>query len=245
MPKPHTQNPELFTLYAATPSIRLRNQIAVANDRLALTIAHRQRQLTDTPIDDLEQLARQGLLKAIERFDPKSGNAFSSFAVPYIRGEIQHYLRDRRLIKVPRQWQEIRDKADNLARKMAAAGRPTTIDEAATAGLGLAPQDWEEIKGATACHLTSEIAEESIVAHNSWENLERSEELDEERAALCRAIATLPELHQSLITESYWGGMEAKHLAIRHSLTVDQVRRELATAIKTLRERILSDATAA
>jgi RNA polymerase sigma-B factor len=54
-------------------------------------------------LDDLKQVGCIGLMKAVRRFRPELGNAFSSFAIPYIRGEIQHYLRDRiPLIRPPR-----------------------------------------------------------------------------------------------------------------------------------------------
>lgn len=45
-------------------------------------------------LDDLIQVGFIGLVKAIKNFEPDRHNAFSSFAVPKIRGEIQHYLRD-------------------------------------------------------------------------------------------------------------------------------------------------------
>lgn len=44
--------------------------------------------------DDVEQVAALGLVKALKRFDPDRGVAFSTYAVPVMIGEVRHWLRD-------------------------------------------------------------------------------------------------------------------------------------------------------
>ena len=44
--------------------------------------------------DDLAQIGTVGLIRAIDGFDTSRAGALSSYAVPWIIGEIQHHLRD-------------------------------------------------------------------------------------------------------------------------------------------------------
>ena len=57
--------------------------------------------------DDLYQIGSIGLIKAIKRFDVNLDVQLSTYAVPYIMGEIKRFIRDDGIIKVSRQTKEL------------------------------------------------------------------------------------------------------------------------------------------
>jgi RNA polymerase sigma-B factor len=83
--------------------------------------------------EDVEQVASLGLLKAIERFDPDRGLAFTTFAVPTILGEIKRYFRDLGWsVRVPRSLQELAAQVNAASEALALElGRSPTIEQIA------------------------------------------------------------------------------------------------------------------
>lgn len=60
-----------------------------------------------TPFDDLAQVGFYGFIKALRRYKADSGCQISTYAVPFIRGEMLHYIRDRgRMIRLPQRVQQ-------------------------------------------------------------------------------------------------------------------------------------------
>jgi RNA polymerase sigma-B factor len=61
------------------------------------------------PMSDLVQVGSIGLINALDRFDPRRGLEFTSYATPTIIGEIKRYFRDKGwMVRVPRRLQEVR-----------------------------------------------------------------------------------------------------------------------------------------
>jgi len=65
-----------------------REQLAARFEPLARSLAMRFVH-TSEPFDDLLQVARLALVKAIDRFDPEGGTAFTTLVVPTILGELR------------------------------------------------------------------------------------------------------------------------------------------------------------
>lgn len=138
---------ELFKRYAQQPSISLRNRLVQSNMGLVRKVAYQMSHTCAETYDDLEQVAVFGLIRAVERFSPERGVAFSSFAMPYIRGEILHYLRDRSsMIRIPRVWQELYSKGQKMRSTLRAQLGRSPQDAEIAAALDVKLEDWEDCK---------------------------------------------------------------------------------------------------
>src|SRR5215204_7419200 len=105
-PRDRLREALLFSRYGSTRDPSLREQLVMTYLPLARTIARRY-QSPRVPTEDLVQVATIGLVKAIDRFDPDRGVAFSSYAVPTLIGEIKRYFRDQTwAVHVTRDLQE-------------------------------------------------------------------------------------------------------------------------------------------
>ncbi|MDA8067802.1 MAG: SigB/SigF/SigG family RNA polymerase sigma factor [Actinomycetota bacterium] len=99
---------------------------------LAHRLARRYRGARE-PLDDLEQIASLGLVKAIDRYDPSRGIGFQHFAVPTILGELKRYFRDCGwAVHMPRGIQELALRVSHAERQLATrTGREPTYQEVA------------------------------------------------------------------------------------------------------------------
>ena len=93
--------------YADHREPRARERLVRRYLPLANSIARRFDRGKRVPLEDLEQIAAIGLLKALDRYDPAIGAAFSTFAIPTMQGEIRRYFRDFTwTVRPPRALQE-------------------------------------------------------------------------------------------------------------------------------------------
>lgn len=138
---------ELFQEYRKGETPKVRNQLMQLNLGLVRKEARRWEQQCNESYEDLLQVGCMGLLRAIERFDLSKGNSFSSFAVPYIRGEIQHYLRDKvNSVKIPRRCLEIGRQAATVVRDFRNRFKRQPTDSEIAQVLEISLKEWEEVK---------------------------------------------------------------------------------------------------
>lgn len=231
---------ELFDEYRNTRARELRNEIAEAFRGLAASIARRYKGRGE-PIDDLEQVAMLGLVKAVDRFDPKRGFAFSSFATPTIDGELKRHFRDTTWsVKVPRAIQErritIRQTVDRLEGRL---GRSPLLPEIAQE-LGTAVDEVVEALAASGAYQTHSLDAPSAndgesgrryehhAAHDPTTELERDVLIDE-------AMDALSDRDRKIVELRFYEDLSQSEIAQRLGISQMHVSRLLRRALEQMR----------
>jgi RNA polymerase sigma-B factor len=138
---------QLLRDYQKSHCLQVRNRLVELNFGLVRIEAHHWINQCTESYEDLLQVGSIGLIRAIERFDIAKGHAFSSFAVPYIRGEIQHYLRDKSpSVRIPRRWQALQRQAVSEIRNLQSLLHRHPTDLEIAAALEVSVTEWQEIK---------------------------------------------------------------------------------------------------
>lgn len=110
-----------------------RNTLIEMNMSLVRFAAGRFRGRSDD-MEDIVQTGMIGLIKAIDRFELSREVEFTSFALPYIVGEIKRFFRDTTwAVHVPRRLQELRVELAKAREELASRlDRDPTVAELAT-----------------------------------------------------------------------------------------------------------------
>jgi len=142
------EDQRLFRAYHRTGDPAIRAELTKRFLPLVRSLARRYEHGSE-PLDDLVQVASMGLVKAIDRYDPERGIAFTSYAVPMIVGELKRYFRDHSwALRVPRDLQELALRVQREQQRLAAdLGRSPSAAEVAAA-LGLDVEQVVEARGA-------------------------------------------------------------------------------------------------
>jgi RNA polymerase sigma-B factor len=121
----------LFRRYSRDREPAVRDALITRFLPLAMHLARRYP--SGREFDDVTQVASLALVKAVDRFDPDRGSAFTSFATPTIIGEIKRYFRDYGwTVRVPRDVQELALRVENVTHPLTGRlGRSPTPAEIA------------------------------------------------------------------------------------------------------------------
>ncbi|MGW0873370.1 RNA polymerase sigma factor SigF [Streptomyces sp. NPDC002740] len=123
---------QLAVLEEGTPEHQYaRNTLIEMNMSLVRFAAGRFRSRGPEEMEDIVQVGMIGLIKAIDRFDLSREAEFTSFAIPYIVGEIKRFFRDTTwAVHVPRRLQEARVQLARATEELRSRlGRTPTVKE--------------------------------------------------------------------------------------------------------------------
>jgi len=210
---------------------------------LARSLARRYERSSES-LDDLLQVASLGLVKAIDRFDPERGNAFVSFAVPTILGELRRYFRDCCWdVHVPRGTQERTLKLEEAERRMTVdLGRAPSVHELAH----YLEIDSEQVLDAMAASqaygaLSLDAPRSSMTGEpaTTYAELLGSEdenyELVEDRVTIGRALEHIPARERLVLQLRFADDLTQSEIAERIGVSQMQVSRLLRHALEQLR----------
>jgi RNA polymerase sigma-B factor len=233
---------ELFRRYRAAPDPALVEELVRRFEPLTRSVARRYHSRGE-PLDDLIQVANVGLLKAIARFDPARGFAFTSFATPTMLGELKRYFRDSGwAVHVPR---GVKERAVELARvteKLSSQlGRSPSVTELAT---GLGATEEQTLEALEAYHARHAAPLEhgsdeddaplgpAAVLGAVDERLEQAEYM----TMIAQGVETLSDSDRTILYLRFECDLTQSEIARRVGTSQMQVSRLLRAAIEKIRQ---------
>jgi RNA polymerase sigma-B factor len=239
-----------FARYRAGRDPREREQLIEQYLPLARSLARRYAS-GDEPLDDLTQVACVGLVKAVDRYDPARGNAFSTYAVPTILGELRRYYRDHSwAMRMPRALQELSLRIEHAWADLAATrGHTPTVRELA---LRLDTDDETILAAleAAAAHRVDPLVRDGeasngrAVAPPEQGTIDPGYGLAEDRAVLAGLLATLEPNQRSVLYLRFHEGLTQGEIGRRIGVSQMSVSRILRSSLEQLRAAADAESTA-
>jgi len=233
--------------YRLTGDTRLRDELVRRYERLPYGMVARLGDRSVEP-EDLQQTAMIGLLKAVERFDPDRGVAFTTYAWATISGEIKRYYRDSTWgMRVPRHLQEryleVSRVLDDLSNRLHRS--PTMIELAEAADMTV-----DEVAEAIELQHARKPASMDVPAREDGRAHDLPADADDaclsdDRLVLNGLLRRLPERERRIVWLRFGCEMSQSEIAAHVGVSQMQVSRLLARSLTRLREWARSDGDAA
>jgi len=243
----HVEADVLFVRWQQGHDIAARDELFARFEPLARKLARRY--VGREPVDDLMQVASLALVKAIDRFEPDRGTAFSSLAVPTILGELKRYFRDVGwFAHVPRGMKELAMKVQEGQRQLSlTSGRSPTAHELATY-LELPLEDvLDGLYAAEAHHITSydvsfdDGREEGATLLDTFGSEDERFEHVEDALSIAGGLRGLTVLERRVLAMYFLDEFTQVQIAEQIGVSQMQVSRILRRATDRLRELTVPD----
>jgi RNA polymerase primary sigma factor len=223
-----------------------KEEMVERNLGLVWTAAKRYRGL-GVPVEDLVQEGTVGLVRAIDRFDPRRGLRLSTYAAWWIRRAVMDALEDARPIRIPADAARGLAAVNRAERELRAERSGPPTDGAIAARAGLSPERVRALRRAArvTASLDSEVGDNGTAMHDlvadpgagdPWGRVDEHET----RRQVCAMLKLLPARHREVLVRRYGivGGGAETHAEIGAQLGVGEERsRQLEhEALHRLRE---------
>jgi RNA polymerase sigma-B factor len=233
---------ELFLSYYSSGDVAAREELIRRTLPLARRLAGRYARRAE-PIDDLMQVASVGLIKAVDRFDPTLGLAFSSFAVPSILGELKRHFRDHGwAARVPRPMQErvlrVNAAVETLSSELGRAPKPREVAAATGESLEDVLEAMEAATAHSAVSLDAPLGsdgDENATYADSVGQIDQRLELVEDRTVVDATMRALPEREQQVLFLRFNEDLTQAEIAERIGVSQMHVSRLIRRALERLR----------
>lgn len=200
--------------------------------------------------DDLVQVARLGLVKAVRRFHTDRGVAFPAFATPTITGEVKRHFRDHGwAVRPPRRLQELHARIGPTGRDLEQRlHRPPTSAELAVE-LGVEAAELTRALEAATGFTTLSFDHRPGDDAPSLSQLIPSEDDDltlvEHRVDLHEAIETLTAREQRVVRMRFGDDLTQAQIALQLGVSQMQVSRILTKILEQLHRHLAPEVVSA
>ena len=198
-------------------------------------------------LDDLTQVARLGLMNAINRFDISKGPSFIGFAVPTMMGEVRRYFRDHSWgMRVPRRLRELHVQISRTTSDLAQQlGRAPTAGELSRV-LEVPREEIVECLIAGDAYrlesldapLSADSSGKPRVVADAVGGIDPQIEHITNREAVRVLVAALPQRERQVLHMRFFESMTQSQIAERIGVSQMQVSRILANTLRRLRDQL-------
>ncbi|MDQ4051326.1 MAG: sigma-70 family RNA polymerase sigma factor [Actinomycetota bacterium] len=224
----------------------LLNDVILLNRGVAEAVASRY-QGRGIARDDLQQVAYEGLTKAVHRFDPETRNDLLTFAVPTIRGELLRHFRDHGWsVRPPRRVQELQwrvnQKIEELEQDLGHEPSDSEIKES----LEISDEEYREAIEAFGCFQPTSLEQPATV--DSAATLgdfipeeDHDSAASEARVILSPVVRRLPERDRRILQLRFFEDLTQAEIGEDLGVTQMQVSRLLSRILDDLRSELVSE----
>ncbi len=231
---------QLFKDYQQSRSVEIRNRLVMLNLGCVRQEAYRWAGQSTESYEDLVQVGSLGLIRAIERFDLSQGHALTTFAVPYIQGDIRHYLRDRQsLVKIPRRWQTLQIQSNRITQQFQVQQQRYPTDAEISRALQISLSEWRSVKLAkqnrVPLSLDRPLEDGDYSLQDLLQNSLESQWVQEDRLCLHHVLSQIETQIRKVLEFVFLHDLTQRETAEKLGISIVTVSRRLKKGLRLLR----------